>query len=72
MFAGDQLASLERPELPPIKSRENRTTPQRKRRERLRVAKIDIDLETLVAMGIAAVVTRPRKRWRQPVRRTQK
>src|SRR5260370_15276875 len=28
-----QLLSLERPELPPIKSRENRTTPQRKRRE---------------------------------------
>src|SRR5260370_24174278 len=39
---------------------------------RLRAAKIDIDLETSVAMGIAAVVTTPRKRWRQPVRRTQK
>ena len=72
MFAGDYSRRSKEPELPPIKSRENRTTPQRKRRERLRVAKIDIDLETLVAMGIAAVVTRPRKRWRQPVRRTQK
>ncbi len=39
-----------------------KTTPER----RLQAAKVEIDLETLIAMGITAVVTRPPKGWKKP------